>query len=110
MQSFGLRSATSHLYKSWCKLCEAARRRETVRNKTAKLQAYKLAHGCADCGYSKWAGALDFDHLPEFTKSFAIGQNTGSKTWEQLVVEIAKCEVVCANCHRERTDRRRNVK
>lgn len=107
--SFSNRSDHPHLYKSWCKACEADRQRGNVRAKTAKLQAYKMERGCADCGYKKWAGSLDFDHLPEFTKSFNIGKNAGAKTWEQLLAEIAKCEVVCANCHRERTDRRRNV-
>lgn len=110
MGDFGLRSANSHLYKSWCKLCEAEKRREAVRNKTAKLQAYKMDRGCVDCGYNKWPGALQFDHLPQFTKSFNIGTSAGSKTWEQLLEEISKCEIVCANCHAERTDKRRTLK
>ena len=63
---------------------------------------YKLFHGCADCGYAEHHAALDFDHRPGTTKVRDIkgGQQLG---WEALRAEVAKCEVVCANCHRIRT-------
>jgi hypothetical protein len=55
-----------------------------------------------DCGYNESAVALDFDHLPEFDKLFTIGNNA-HRSWAAIEAEIAKCEVVCANCHRVRT-------
>lgn len=72
------------------------------------LANYKLEHGCADCGYRKFAGALDFDHLPG-TKKLANVTALYLASWERLLGEIAKCEVVCANCHRERTALRRDT-
>lgn len=70
------------------------------------VEDYKLKHGCVDCGYNAHSAALDFDHLPGTTKVRDIksGQHLG---WLALLTEIAKCEVVCANCHRIRTAARR---
>lgn len=69
-----------------------------------KIRAIKLARGCADCGYAQHPAALDFDHLSN--KSFAIAQGRDRK-WTLILEEIAKCDVVCANCHRIRTVNRR---
>lgn len=63
------------------------------------INSYKLEKGCADCGYRKEAVALDFDHVDgekELNVCF-------SKSIAQAKKEIAKCEVVCACCHRIRT-------
>lgn len=67
-----------------------------------RLNAYKLQRGCKDCGYNTRPEALDFDHLPGNKKSFQISQVTG-RSWNRVLEEIAKCELVCANCHRVRT-------
>jgi hypothetical protein len=61
---------------------------------------------CADCGvqYNPWV--MEFDHRPEFVKVESISKmvrNLISK--EVILAEVAKCELVCANCHRERTAR-----
>jgi hypothetical protein len=55
---------------------------------------------CTDCGYSHSAHALDFHHRDPSTKEFAVGSFSGSK--ERLRAEIAKCDLLCANCHRLR--------
>jgi hypothetical protein len=70
------------------------------------LDEYKLERGCADCGYRDRPEALEFDHLPEFEKSFTISLKVMSKTLDKLQEEVAKCEVVCSNCHRIRTTAR----
>lgn len=54
------------------------------------------------CGYQVHSAALDFDHLPGTIKVRDI-KHGNTLGWEALQVEIAKCEVVCANCHRIRT-------
>ena len=70
------------------------------------VRRYKMKRGCVDCGYRKHPAALDFDHRPGTTKIRDIkrGQQLG---WAALMEEIAKCDVVCANCHRIRTAERR---
>jgi hypothetical protein len=51
--------------------------------------------------------ALDFDHRPDVVKEFQIGGNLQLGPTQRLLSEIAKCDVVCANCHRIRTHERR---
>lgn len=58
---------------------------------------------CFDCGGEFPPVVMDFDHRPGETKSFGIGALAGKKALELLAEEIAKCDVVCANCHRIRT-------
>lgn len=65
----------------------------------------KLERGCADCGYNAHAAALDFDHLPGTEKRRGISRMVQSHR-NTLLRELAKCEVVCSNCHRIRTWRR----
>lgn len=80
---------------------------ERAEKKRMVLQELKTTHGCADCGYNERPEALDFDHLPGMVKSFPIGPSM-TRSLESLLAEAAKCEVVCANCHRIRTaDRKR---
>lgn len=57
---------------------------------------------CADCGRSFPPCAMDFDHIDPSTKVTKVSSlvYTGSK--QILLDEIAKCEVVCAVCHRLR--------
>lgn len=74
------------------------------------VDKYKLKRGCTDCGYDENSVALDFDHLPGFTKNKNITvMRTSSYTWKRILEEIHKCEVVCANCHRVRTRKRANL-
>lgn len=88
---------------SYCRTCakEKDNARRAVRR--AEIDAYKLARGCTDCGYNKHPSALQFDHLPGTEKLFNIGKEGIVIKRERLYAEIAKCEVVCANCHVIRT-------
>ena len=84
----------------------AAYQAEARAAKRSAVAAIKLERGCADCGYNTHPAALDFDHLQD--KTFAISRMVGKRrTMEDIMTEIEKCEVVCANCHRIRTDARR---
>jgi integrase len=62
---------------------------------------------CMDCGGEfEWC-SMDFDHRPGETKELKIGSVGGAKATLQYIArvekEIAKCDLVCANCHRVRT-------
>jgi hypothetical protein len=84
-----------------------AKDRAFVDRRRKKIQDIKMARGCADCGYNKYPEALDFDHRPGTEKLITIGGQLKSGTWQSVLDEIAKCDVVCANCHRHRTKLRR---
>lgn len=62
---------------------------------------------CADCGRSYPFYVMDFDHVGEAPKFMEISSMAFRRfKLETLKKEIAKCDVVCANCHRERTYKR----
>ena len=84
---------------------QIAKAQQRSRHATALLKSlvrkYLLDHPCVDCGESD-PGVLDFDHLRDKkTNVSTLVQSGGSL--ESLELEIAKCEVRCANCHRRRT-------
>ena len=67
---------------------------------------------CMDCnGVFPWC-AMDFDHRPEEVKLFNIsdkGHRIATKPMlARVKEEIAKCDIVCSNCHRVRTRDRKN--
>lgn len=61
----------------------------------------KKKAGCFICGYSKYTGALEFHHIDPSTKSFSIGGNGAGKNLNEILKELAKCVLLCSNCHRE---------
>ncbi len=62
---------------------------------------------CADCGIHYPYYVMEFDHLDSGAKHFNISAGVTCASYDRIIAEIAKCEVVCANCHAERTHRRR---
>ncbi len=65
---------------------------------------------CMDCdGVFEWC-AMDFDHRPDEVKEFKISdEGTNLSSPENIIKvlgEIAKCDIVCSNCHRVRTQNR----
>lgn len=57
---------------------------------------------CQDCGGTFPACCMDFDHRRD--KVTDVSKMLRSKfTNEEVMLELAKCELVCANCHRIRT-------
>ena len=75
------------------------RRRQEVRDYLIEVKSSP----CMDCGVTFPPEAMDFDHLRD--KEFMIGRSDRGLT--KTKDEIAKCELVCSNCHRVRTMKRR---
>lgn len=98
---------TAHLKALWHQRNKERRRVAIRLRRSAKrqyVQDLKEGKSCLDCGIEYPPYVYDFDHLPEFEKSFPLS-STGmrDKTLDQIIAEVAKCELVCANCHRHRT-------
>ena len=74
--------------------------------RTKYLIEYFVTHPCVDCGETDPV-VLEFDHLRD--KHFEISRALHGRNWQAILNEIEKCEVVCANCHRRRTARRRGT-
>lgn len=66
------------------------------------IRGVKESTPCTDCGkyYGYWI--MDFDHVSG--KSFNVSNHRKhTKRLETVKEEIEKCDVVCSNCHRDRT-------
>lgn len=77
---------------------------EAVQKRRDELKVLALNYKggkCECCGYDKCASALEFHHKDPAQKDFGIGQNGYTRSWEKVKIELDKCVLVCANCHRE---------
>lgn len=87
------------------------RDRERADRHRKLIAELKLSKGCVDCGYNKNAYALEFDHrensgIPYTGRSKTVASMMYN-SWQKILDEIAKCDVVCSNCHAIRTFTRR---
>jgi hypothetical protein len=108
---------------SHCRKCQAAYRHEHylanrdayIALEVARMAGYRVAnralllgylldHPCVDCGETDPI-VLDFDHRDPSTKRNEVARLATTKPWPQVLAEIAKCDVRCANCHRRKTAR-----
>ena len=90
------------------------RRRWNAKNKHKHKARIKLyadrrkrlidMHGdrCDDCGKHFHPKVYDFHHRDPSQKEFALKSKNFGKSWEQIMVEASKCDLLCACCHRLR--------
>jgi len=79
-----------------------ARRHRERDSYWAWLMTYLQSHPCVDCGETDPV-VLTFDHRELAEKVDTIGRLLSRSGWKMFLAEVAKCDVRCANCHRERT-------
>lgn len=91
-----------------CRECTRKRNEDYLRDRRALVDDIKTSTGCADCGLvlPDHPEIYDFDHRPGEPKVASVAKLMTKGTVEQILEEIAKCDVVCANCHRIRTRER----
>lgn len=71
------------------------------RRRTKARLVELLGGRCIRCGYAGHVAALVFHHRDPRSKSFAISVDGVPRAWHRLVEEARKCDLLCANCHRE---------
>lgn len=90
---------------SRCKSCDAiAQQRRGERRLEGRKTIINRAKDrpCMDCGVRYPPYVMDFDHRPGTLKRFGIS-NALRFSIAEVIEEIDKCDLVCANCHRVRT-------
>ena len=88
-------------YKPDCKVCynkNAQDRKNKVLNEI--LQELNLSLECSVCGYKRNKAALCFHHVNSEEKDFSFS-GTRFMAKETLKAEVAKCVILCQNCHME---------
>lgn len=79
--------------------------KKSISAKVDYVRQLKEKNPCTDCGNFYPFYVMDFDHL--FEKTHLISTLVkGASSMDTLNKELAKCELVCANCHRHRTYKR----
>ena len=78
---------------------EAQKIRATLR----KFELVKSLGGCCSkCGYNKNLAALEFHHIDASKKSFQLdARRIANTSKKKITEEVAKCELLCSNCHKE---------
>jgi len=72
-----------------------------VKRVALKMRMVEFAGGCCTrCGFNRSFVALDFHHIDPQSKSFPLSSGY-CYSWDRVVEEMNKCELLCANCHRE---------
>lgn len=78
-------------------------KKQKERGLKRKFELINLKGGaCEKCGYNKCIAALDFHHSNPNEKLFQIDvRHISNKNMKDLLKELDKCVLLCANCHRE---------
>ncbi len=123
IEEFNFRNKKLNIKHSYCSECGKVFTRNHYKNNKTQylkrnLRAYKKRRDfvhqskskpCADCGVQYPFYVMDFDHREDEIKEHQLNQ-IARKKMKTIENEIAKCDVVCSNCHRERTFQRLNRK
>jgi len=109
---------------SYCRPCNAAYvkalrdnqpRKPKIKKNHIGLRGYvwqlKTKALCERCGisYPNNPEAMEYDHLPQYKKEFNVSNPPYGTTDEKLKEEIAKCQILCACCHRIVTNERHST-
>jgi transposase-like protein len=104
-----VRECATHGWTTWvrtaagryrCKRCRieavSARRR-----RVKEILVGEAGGACRLCGYSRYAGALQFHHVDPTKKVFALSSRGLARSLAKAREEVVKCVLLCANCHAE---------
>lgn len=84
----------------YCKTCSSDQSIERQRELKQKAINYK-GGACQKCGYNRCNAALEFHHINPNEKDFSISNLKSYAFNDKIKMELDKCIMLCANCHRE---------
>ena len=89
----------------------ANKRRREYRESRKEFVTQLKDKPCVDCGQKYPPYVMDFDHRMGETKRGSIANlvNQNFLTYSEILAEVTKCDLVCANCHRIRTFTRLSI-
>jgi hypothetical protein len=112
---FSKKNKLTSLYSFECKSCHAIyrksyyennkqteinRARDLRKKNTNKFKEWKGTLMCIKCGFAGHHAALHFHHRDPSEKEFSLSRAlTIGVSKDRILAEIAKCDVLCANCH-----------
>lgn len=74
----------------------------TTYRRLMKRRAIEYLGGkCKKCNYNKCVWAMEFQHRNPKEKEFSISVDGYNRSWKKMKKELDKCDLLCANCHRE---------
>lgn len=71
------------------------------RKKVKRMAVDYMGGKCHICGYDRSINALEFHHIYPNEKDFGIAYKGYTLSWMKVKIELDKCVMLCANCHRE---------
>ena len=82
-----------------CKACFIKRKQESYYDKKKFVQSL-VGTSCTVCGYDRTWNALELHHKDPNEKEFGVSRMWGMSE-KKIEKEVAKCVLLCSNCHRE---------
>ena len=83
-----------------CMRCNSARVDKLRRFR--KRELVRLFGGkCIECNYDKCVEALEFHHRDPSAKKFQLSMTNLTRSWDVVLQEAVKCDLVCSRCHVE---------
>lgn len=91
----------------YCGQDQKTKQLDRQKDKRSKMRAHiqqsKTDIPCMDCGHTYPYFVMEFDHRPDEIKLYNISDVNNIPSMDALIDEMAKCDIVCANCHKYRT-------
>lgn len=80
-----------------------------LKNRSIKISLIDYFGGkCVKCGYDDVSAprVFEFHHRNPKEKSFTVGHKIGRYSWEELIEECEKCDLLCSICHGKAHDKK----
>lgn len=124
ISNFSIRNKAKGTLISWCKPCvkeydkERLKKYQPIKQEKRRIRRQKIrekicdlkSKPCTDCNKSYPYYVMQYDHCKADKEHNITDMVKNGLGFDTIKKEIDKCELVCANCHAERTHSRSNGK